>query len=92
MYPSAAGVNGNGHVEWPDYFSERLVTKLLARTGYDCGLVGKLHLAGAAQGQETESTTDLASANTAMPPRGPMMRAMTMPTGCACRGRIRRRC
>ena len=52
MYPSAVGVNGNGNETWPDYYADRLVTNLLSRAGYDCGLVGKLHLAGAANGQE----------------------------------------
>ena len=52
MYPSAVGVNGNGNADWPSYYSERLVTNILDRAGYDCGLVGKLHLAGAADGRE----------------------------------------
>ncbi|MBN98065.1 MAG: sulfatase [Gemmatimonadetes bacterium] len=45
MYPSAVHVNGNGN----DYFPAHppLVTRLLADAGYDCGLIGKLHLAGA---------------------------------------------
>ena len=45
MYPSAVHVNGNGNSHftgrWP------LVTKTLADAGYDCGLIGKLHLASA---------------------------------------------
>jgi len=47
MYPSAVHANMNGN----DYFPEgpKLVTKLLAESGYDCGLIGKLHLAGAYQ-------------------------------------------
>lgn len=45
MYPSATHVNGNGN----DYFPETypLVTRTLADIGYDCGLIGKLHLASA---------------------------------------------
>jgi arylsulfatase len=45
MYPSTVHVNGNGN----DYFPSQppLVTRLLADAGYDCGLIGKLHLAGA---------------------------------------------
>ncbi len=41
-YPAAHHVQRNGN----DYFppNEVLVTKLLADAGYDCGLVGKLHL------------------------------------------------
>ena len=45
MYPSAVHVNGNGN----EYFPNRppLVTRMLAEAGYDCGLIGKLHLASA---------------------------------------------
>ena len=45
-YPSAHNVFRNGN----DYFppSEILVSKLFADAGYDCGLVGKLHLSRAA--------------------------------------------
>lgn len=52
MYPSAVNVNGNGYGEFPAYYAERLAPNMLAREGYDCGLVGKLHLASAASGQE----------------------------------------
>lgn len=52
MYPSAMTVNGNGNSEFPRHFEDRLVTHRLAREGYDCGLVGKLHLASPALGQE----------------------------------------
>ena len=45
MYPSRVHVNGNGNERFPD--TPPLVTKLLAEVGYDCGLIGKLHLAGA---------------------------------------------
>jgi arylsulfatase A-like enzyme len=43
MYPSAVHVNGNGN----DYFPRepKLITRRLAEQGYDCGLIGKLHLA-----------------------------------------------
>ena len=45
MYPSATHVSGNGN----DYFPETypLITRTLADIGYDCGLIGKLHLASA---------------------------------------------
>ena len=43
MYASAVHVNGNGNESFPD--SPPLVTRVLADTGYDCGLIGKLHLA-----------------------------------------------
>jgi arylsulfatase A-like enzyme len=45
MYPSAVHCNRNGNAWFPDHYP--LVTKLLADAGYRCGLVGKLHLAGA---------------------------------------------
>ena len=52
MYPSALGVNGNGYAKFPAHHAERLITHQLAQVGYDCGLVGKLHLASASGGQE----------------------------------------
>lgn len=52
MYPSAIGIHGNGNAEWPAHCAERLVPRILSDAGYDCGLVGKLHLASAADGQE----------------------------------------
>ena len=52
MYPSAINVNGNGYADFPAHFQERLITNRLADAGYDCGLVGKLHLASASDGQE----------------------------------------
>jgi arylsulfatase len=45
-YPSTIHLNTNGNTHFPP--RERLVTRRLADAGYDCGLVGKLHLAGAA--------------------------------------------
>ncbi len=45
MYASAVHVNGNGNEIFPD--KPPLVTRMLADVGYDCGLIGKLHLAGA---------------------------------------------
>ncbi len=46
MYPSSVHACMNGNDHWAD--AAPLVTKLLADAGYDCGLAGKLHLAGAA--------------------------------------------
>ena len=51
-YPSAVGVNGNGNEFFPQWQEERLLPHRLARSGYDCGLVGKLHLASPAMGRE----------------------------------------
>jgi arylsulfatase len=44
-YPAAHGVYRNGNAFFPAH--EKLVTKLFADAGYDCGLVGKLHLSAA---------------------------------------------
>lgn len=44
-YPIAHQVHRNGNRVFPAH--EVLVTKLLADAGYDCGLVGKLHLSAA---------------------------------------------
>ena len=49
-YPSTIHVNTNGNAYFPQH--EPLVTRRLADAGYHCGLVGKLHLAGAANGRE----------------------------------------
>lgn len=51
-YPSAIGVNGNGNEFFPRQQQSRLLPHRLAASGYDCGLVGKLHLASAASGVE----------------------------------------
>jgi len=45
MYPSRVHGCQNGNDYWDE--AAPLVTKLLADSNYDCGLVGKLHLAGA---------------------------------------------
>ncbi len=45
QYASAVHVNGNGNSHFPD--APPLVTKMLADDGYDCGLIGKLHLSSA---------------------------------------------
>ena len=44
-YPAAHQVYRNGNAYFPDH--EILVTKILADAGYDCGLIGKLHLSSA---------------------------------------------
>lgn len=43
-YPRTTRVTKNGAPYFPQ--DEVLVTKLLAEDGYDCGLIGKLHLSG----------------------------------------------
>ena len=45
QYASAVHVNGNGNSHFPD--APPLVTKMLSDAGYDCGLIGKLHLSSA---------------------------------------------
>jgi arylsulfatase len=52
-YPSAVRVNTNGNEYFPR--DERLITRRLADAGYDCGLVGKLHLTGAGFGRESRT-------------------------------------
>ncbi|MEZ4735658.1 MAG: sulfatase-like hydrolase/transferase [Caldilineaceae bacterium] len=47
QYPSTVHINGNGLATFPNH--PPLVTRLLADQGYDCGLIGKLHLASAYQ-------------------------------------------
>lgn len=48
-YPFATGVVANGNEFFPP--EEKLVTRTLADAGYDCGLVGKLHLAAVMERQ-----------------------------------------
>jgi arylsulfatase len=45
LYPSTLHVNRNGNAFFPA--PERLISRLLAGEGYDCGLAGKLHLSAA---------------------------------------------
>ena len=45
MYPSSLRVNRNGNPRFPDF--PPLISKRLADHGYDCGLIGKLHLTSA---------------------------------------------
>lgn len=52
MYPSAISVTGNGNPVFPEYYEDRLISNVLAKNGYDCGLIGKLHLASAFEAQE----------------------------------------
>ena len=44
MYPSRVHVNYNHNDYFPAAAEATLVTRMLAESGYDCGLVGKLHL------------------------------------------------
>ena len=44
-YPSTLHVNRNGNAYFPE--NTGLITPTLANVGYDCGLVGKLHLSAA---------------------------------------------
>ncbi len=46
LYASTIRMNRNGNDVFPND-APPLVTRMLADTGYDCGLIGKLHLAGA---------------------------------------------
>lgn len=49
-YPASHHVYRNGNSSFPA--GEVLVSKVFADAGYDCGLIGKLHLATASQGVE----------------------------------------
>ena len=51
-YPSAVGVTANGNDYFPPAAEATLVSRLLAEAGYDCGLAGKLHLAGCERRRE----------------------------------------
>lgn len=52
-YPATTHVHRNGNAYFPP--GETLVTKLFENAGYECGLIGKLHLASAAKGVETRT-------------------------------------
>lgn len=56
MYPSSVHGCMNGNERWSE--AAPLVTRLLADAGYDCGLAGKLHLAGAADRIEPRPQDD----------------------------------
>ena len=55
-YPGNVRACMNGNEEWGD--GAQLVTHLLADKGYDCGLSGKLHLAGAHRREEPRPKED----------------------------------
>ncbi|MBC7235930.1 MAG: sulfatase-like hydrolase/transferase [Chloroflexi bacterium] len=55
QYPSTIHVNRNGNAYFPQ--GVRLITRDLADLGYDCGLVGKLHLS-AAEGRVEQRPDD----------------------------------
>lgn len=46
-YASSLHVNRNGNDYFPAQFTPRLISRILKSAGYDCGLVGKFHLASA---------------------------------------------
>jgi len=54
MYPSRVHNTRNGNATFPDH--PPLITKLIADSGYDCGLIGKFHLTSA--GKRTEPRLD----------------------------------
>ncbi|MBD3306851.1 sulfatase-like hydrolase/transferase [candidate division KSB3 bacterium] len=55
-YPATHHVHRNGVEYFPDH--EVLVTRLLAEAGYDCGLIGKLHLSRAEHFLEKRPAND----------------------------------
>jgi arylsulfatase A-like enzyme len=54
MYPSRVHNTRNGNESFPDF--PPVITKLIAESGYDCGLIGKFHLSSA--GHRTEPRLD----------------------------------
>ena len=52
-YPSTCQNTRNGNIRYRGRYP--LITRLLANAGYDCGLIGKLHLAGAYERPEPRS-------------------------------------
>lgn len=52
MYPIRTNMITSGCESYPAGFEELLISRILADAGYDCGLIGKLHLAGAYRGPE----------------------------------------
>ncbi|NND95928.1 MAG: sulfatase-like hydrolase/transferase [Pirellulaceae bacterium] len=54
MYPSRLHNTRNGNESFPDY--PPVITKLIADSGYECGLIGKFHLQSA--GHRTEPRID----------------------------------
>ena len=54
MYPSRLRNTRNGNESFPEH--PPLITKLIAESGYDCGLVGKFHLQSS--GKRTEPRLD----------------------------------
>lgn len=55
LYPSATHANRNGAAYFPANERIRLITRRLADVGYECGLVGKLHLASPWHGEEARA-------------------------------------
>ena len=54
-YPRTSGLRANGQRIRP---TERLISRMLADYGYECGLVGKLHLAPGIDGQKEQRIDD----------------------------------
>jgi arylsulfatase A-like enzyme len=52
-YPSRLHVHRNGNAGFPADLAPALLPNILRRTGYDCGLLGKLHLSAAEGRVET---------------------------------------
>jgi arylsulfatase len=46
-YASSMHVNRNGNQYFPAQYTPRLISRILKNAGYDCGMVGKFHLASA---------------------------------------------
>ena len=84
-YPSRVHINRNGNESFPK--RPALITRLLADAGYDCGLVGKLHLTSAYRRVETRADDGYRYWKWSHAPRDNWPEATITPTGCASRGK-----
>ena len=82
MYPSAIPANQNGNPAFPAAAAERLGSRRLRDAGYDCGLVGKLHLASAAGVKEPRVDDGYRFVRYSTSPHG-RLPDRTTPPGCA---------
>jgi arylsulfatase A-like enzyme len=79
MYPSRLHNTRNGNETFPSF--PPLITKLIADSGYECGLIGKLHLQSSGRRTEprTDDATPISSSATRRGTTGP--RVTTTPNG-----------
>ena len=73
MYPSAVAVNGNGVPRFPACHAEHLIPRRLSDAGYDCGLIGKLHISSAYGGREERVQDGYRYFQYSHAPKGPLL-------------------